>query len=137
QNERARADKCVRFDRDLRYGQRHSWLAEVVAAGAEVNLLRDSGTLADFNFAQGICVGAIAETRAIAQGEMPRNSDTRPRMNKGRAIDFRVENAQPKESPWIERLRRPLAENEPGKFPQHAQNALAPIPRGFERDRLI
>src|SRR5207244_2297263 len=46
-----------------------------------------------------------------------------------RAVNLSVENAEPKESPLIERLGGPDAKGYPTKFPEHTQKTLTHGPR--------
>ena len=108
-----------------------------MAAGAEIRFLRNRGARADLNFAEAVSVCAIAQTGAIVQRQVPGHGDARALMHERRAVDFRIEDAQPKKSPRIEWLRGPLTENEPAEFPERPQSALAIAPRGFERAGLI
>src|SRR5438128_49525 len=50
-------------------------------------------------------------------------------MHERRAVNLSVENAEPKESPLIERLGGPHAKHAPTKLPEHAQKTLARRPR--------
>src|SRR3982074_3341867 len=50
-------------------------------------------------------------------------------MHKRCAVDSSVENAEPKQSPLIERFWRPNTKERPAKFPEHTQKTLTHRPR--------
>ena len=63
-------------------------------AGAEVGFLRDGRPLLEDDPAQGVGVGAIPETGAMMQHEVPRLGDACMLVDKGRAVDFRAKASQ-------------------------------------------
>ena len=127
-NERARANECIFADCDFRRSERHTWLLEIVAAGAEIRFLRNGGARADLNLGQIIGVGPIAQACPIVQGQVPRHGDPGALMHERRAVDLCIENAQPKKSPRIQRLRRPRTKKRPANFPQSARGAIGGRP---------
>src|ERR1043165_2384013 len=99
-----------------------------MAGRVEISFLRDGSAVPDFNLAERISISSISKTGPVAQGQMPWNCDARARVHKRRAFDLRLKEAQPKKSPRIKRLWRPLAENEPTELPKSAHCAFARIP---------
>src|SRR2546423_880831 len=64
----ARADERVFADRDLGRDELEGRMREIVAPGAQINLLRHSRALPYFDFAEAVGIRPIAETGAIPQG---------------------------------------------------------------------
>ena len=66
-------------------------------------------------------MGAIAETSLVMQCEVPRVLDACPLVHKWLTVDGGTKATKDKQTPGIDRLRRPAAEQGPGVFPkQHA-----------------
>src|SRR2546423_13551135 len=112
-------------------------MGKIVGAGAEIRLLRDGGPLTDLNFAKTVGVRAIAETSAIAQGEVPRNGNARALMHERFAFNGGAENVEPEKAPRVRRLRGPGAKDEPAKFPEQTQRAILPGPGRFLGRALV
>src|SRR2546423_3546735 len=112
-------------------------MREIVTASAQVNFLCNRGSLADFDFAQAVSVGAISETGAVAQREVPRNFNSRALMDEWLAFDLRAEHVEPEKPPWVRRFRRPAAKHEPAKFPKQSHRAILDGPGRFLRHALL
>jgi len=127
-NKDARADERVFADCDLRRSERHTWLFEIVAAGAEIRFLRDRGARADLDLGQIIGIGPIAQTCAIVQRQVPGHGDAGALMHERCAVDLCIENTQPKKSPGIQRLGCPRTKEQPTNFPKGAPDAIGGRP---------
>src|SRR5881394_2618798 len=112
-------------------------MGKIVAAGAQVNFLRDSGAFADFDFAKTVGVSAVPEAGAVVQGEVPGNFNPGPLMDKRFAFDLRAENIEPEQAPRVGRFRRPATEEKPADFPEQSQGAILKGPGRFLRPGLV
>jgi len=100
-----------------------------MGARAQIGFLRDRGSFADGDFAQGVGISTITQAGAVRQAQFPRNLDTRPRMDKRYAADLGTKTPQHEESPGIEGLRRPRAEKSPSSRPEHDADPFPQAPR--------
>src|SRR3954453_10132680 len=81
QDERARAYESIFANRNLRCHQGNGGVGEVVTTGAQIGFLRNNSAGSNFNFAESVGVGAIAQASAIMQGQIPWNRDARALMD--------------------------------------------------------
>lgn len=103
-------------------------ITEIVGTRAEIGLLGHAASGMDHYGPEAVGMGAITEAGLVVQGQIPRVVNARPLVHKGNAVDLGTEAAQDKQSPGVERLGGPTAEQGPAVFPEKHPEAIAQTP---------